>query len=227
MAIIQDLKNICERYTSKGYFVGNTIPESKLNNARMNFPIPPKDEVIALIDTTVMGTCKVGLAICSDGIRWKNDWTQETRKNYLVWNEFNQIKIATNGLYNVQLGNGNFFNTSGGSMKKAIIVNLLNEIQEFLISDFSKENDSNNEVAVEKHDSFTPPPLEQWMIAMDGKQYGPYDILSIRDLLLNGQFKKEKCYVWRKGMANWQFINEVSEFNKILENETPPPPPMF
>lgn len=30
-----------------------------------------------------------------------------------------------------------------------------------------------------------------------------------------------------KGMANWGFINEVSEFSKIFDNETPPPPPMF
>lgn len=226
MVKIEDLIDICERYISSGYYVGDKIPESKLSNASMNFPIPPKEKVIAIVDGTILGTCKTGLAICSSGIRWKNDWKQETRNNYLMWNEFTEIKIATSGLYNVQLGNGNFFNTSGASMKKAIIVNLLNDIKELIISDFTEESDGKNEVACEKHDSFTPPPLEQWMIAMDGKQYGPYDILKIKDLVLKGEFKKEKCYVWKKGMDNWKFMNEISEFNRILGDEVPPLPPM-
>lgn len=228
MKLEEAIYDICDRYTSSGYYVGDTIPEDKLDNARMNFPIPPKEEVIALIDGTVFGTCKVGLAICLSGIRWKNDWTQETRKNYLTWDEFSKVKVSTNGLYKVQLGNGNFFNISGASIKKSVIVNLLNEIQELILSSYFKEDEVAIEFNSEERSSLTSPQLEKWLIAMDGEQYGPYDILKIKELVSNGQLKKEKSYVWKKGMNNWKFMSEVSEFKKIFEDETPPPlPPTF
>ncbi|WP_298845907.1 hypothetical protein [Clostridium sp.] len=75
----EKILEICKKYRFIGYYVYGNIPDKKLNNAILNFPIPLEDEVIALIDSTIFGSCKNGLAVCMSGIYWKNDWITNSK----------------------------------------------------------------------------------------------------------------------------------------------------
>ena len=64
----EKLFKVCVKYLSDGYYVGEAIPPKKLDGARASFPIPETERVAALIDTTVFGSNKTGLAFCEGGI---------------------------------------------------------------------------------------------------------------------------------------------------------------
>lgn len=203
---------VCQKYESNGFFVSD-IPGKKLQNACKYFPIPQPENVIALYDSTVFGSCKTGLAISTDGIYWKNDKLNQSRKNHLSWEEFSRAIVSKSGLSDITFGPGNVFNNSGGSMKRELIINLLKELQTLYKNQTQPPS---------------PPPLAQWMIGINGQQKGPYDEQQIKNMITNKEIDPAKCYVWRKGMANWEIMNQCKDFAHVLENlaETPPDLPL-
>jgi membrane protease subunit (stomatin/prohibitin family) len=64
-----------------------------------------------------------------------------------------------------------------------------------------------------------PPPSTQWFLSRDGQNLGPF---SASQLLANGLTRQ--TYVWRNGLANWQFASEVPELEQLLASVPPPPP---
>lgn len=72
----------------------------------------------------------------------------------------------------------------------------------------------------------TPPPIPnvQYFTAVNGQQAGPFTIQQLQLLVRNGQLTKQ-TYVWKQGMANWDFAENVSEVAALFVTNTPPPPP--
>ncbi len=97
MIAYDDLLSVCVRYSGSDYYVDEVIPPKKLANARTSFPIPDYDRVVALVDTTALGSNKHGLAVCESGIRWSNDWTTDSEQTYLPWDQFATVTIKTKG----------------------------------------------------------------------------------------------------------------------------------
>lgn len=126
-----ELFEICVKYVSDGYYVDETIPKKKLNNARRHFPIPDGERVVALVDTTILGSSKTGLVICEGGIYWRNDWTTKTNRTFLSWKEFSQSTIESERMPSstIELAEGSILNLSGSSFKKADATKLLLDIQ--------------------------------------------------------------------------------------------------
>lgn len=126
-----ELLEICVKYISDGYFVDEAIPTRKLSNARQYFPVPDTERVIALIDTTIFGSNKLGLAICESGLYWRNDWTVKTNRNFLSWSEFAVSSIASERKPSstIQLAEGSILNLSGSSFKKDEAAGLLRQMQ--------------------------------------------------------------------------------------------------
>ncbi len=77
------------------------ISEKRMRNAREHFGIPAEEEVFLLYDDTFFGSNKLGLAITSWGIRWKNIEQVPTRRQSLSWEELTRtpFKIDGHGLY--------------------------------------------------------------------------------------------------------------------------------
>ena len=73
----------------------------------------------------------------------------------------------------------------------------------------------------------TPPPLQsiQYFIGVNGQQQGPFDFGTVKNLITTHQVD-ENVLIWKRGMANWSRLGEVSEFNDILNNCPPPLPSM-
>jgi len=142
MGDIQKILNICGNHEFLSYYVYRNIPAKKLNNAMLNFPIPLADEVIALVDSTIFGSCKTGLAICSSGVYWKNDYLTQSKENYLSWKKFKKAQILHNAkvgsLEHVQIGAGNYFST----IHKVEVAKLLKDLQNNLKGDFFENAES-------------------------------------------------------------------------------------
>lgn len=73
----------------------------------------------------------------------------------------------------------------------------------------------------------TPPsmPSTQYYLGVNGQQQGPFDFESVKSMITSHQID-ENILIWKRGMANWQKIGTVSEFNDTLNNCPPPLPPM-
>lgn len=69
----------------------------------------------------------------------------------------------------------------------------------------------------------TPPPVPQvaYMLSINGNQSGPYNMQQLQQLVQQGTLTKQ-TYVWKQGMANWEFAENVAELS-ILFATTPPP----
>lgn len=73
----------------------------------------------------------------------------------------------------------------------------------------------------------TPPPMPnvQYHISVNGQQMGPYNMQQLQQMAQSGQLTPQ-TYVWKQGMANWDFACNVSELASLFAAPgTPPPPP--
>lgn len=72
----------------------------------------------------------------------------------------------------------------------------------------------------------TPPamPQVQFMLAVNGQQFGPFNMAQLRQLVLSGQLTPH-TYVWKQGMAQWEFAGNVPELANLFAPVTPPPMP--
>ncbi|QJD86424.1 helix-hairpin-helix domain-containing protein [Cohnella herbarum] len=211
-----NLTDICAEYSGGDYYVEEAIPGNKLFNARQSFPIPAEERVIAFVDATVFGSGKNGLAICASGVYWHNDWTTDTERNFLDWMEFAEVHIRRAGVHDIELGVGNVFNMSGSSFRKDVLVSLLKEIQDEII-EILEEEDSYDEYEEEEYEDDEAGDCGagcrlddddgdngfEWRIAIDGQQYGPYDLALIKSMVQALQFAPDSAYVWKPGMSDW------------------------
>lgn len=68
----QAIRDVCKRHAEGSFYFGAEIPEKKLANARISFAIPLSERIIALVDCTMFGSAKDGVAFGENGIYWKN-----------------------------------------------------------------------------------------------------------------------------------------------------------
>lgn len=109
----------------------DAIKPARMQSAVSSFNIPANEKVILLYDDTIFNSSnKVGFAVCARGIYWKNDWSVETKRNYLSWEEFAKRIIKLQGLY-LDLGKGDRIGMAGcGSDEtRNRITRMLKEIQ--------------------------------------------------------------------------------------------------
>ena len=68
----------------------------------------------------------------------------------------------------------------------------------------------------------TPPPMPgaQYMISVGGQASGPYSIPQLQSMAMQGTFTPQ-TYVWKQGMAQWEFAGNVPELGAVF---MPPPP---
>jgi|GEM_PF-2538944 len=103
---------ICGDHAFAELGMGDEIPAKKLRNAREHIPIPESERVLALMDSTVFGSNKEGMAVCTTGIYWKNDWAVKSAEGYLSWAELLGARVEEDAkLAIVLLGGGNRIST--------------------------------------------------------------------------------------------------------------------
>ena len=117
-----------------GLLVGSEIPEKKLRNAQSSFPIPQGEKVIALIDSTLLGSGKTGLAFTNWGVRWNNDSATETRINEYSWAELVKLddkKFSVTEDDEIIFAPGAVFDNTGSDVDSNALVAIIGELRGF------------------------------------------------------------------------------------------------
>ena len=68
-------------------------------------------------------------------------------------------------------------------------------------------------------------PQVSYMIGINGQQSGPFDWNQLQQLVNQGQLTQQ-TYVWKQGMANWEFAGQVPELQPLFTNAAPQMPSM-
>lgn len=136
------LTEVCSRYSEPDYYVTELIPSKKLENSLSYYPAPNSGGVIALIDATLFGSAKNGLAVGVHGISWKNGWfptdwhTMESNKYSFRWHEMRGIPIEKIGFSSIKIGNGSYFSVGACRLKIDVLIKILEEIRTLAISEY-------------------------------------------------------------------------------------------
>lgn len=72
-----------------------------------------------------------------------------------------------------------------------------------------------------------PPPMPtavQYMVAINGQQYGPYNIQQMQQMAQSGQINAS-VLVWAQGMPQWVTAGSVPELASLFMGTPPPMPP--
>ena len=67
-------------------------------------------------------------------------------------------------------------------------------------------------------------PQVSYMVGVNGQQAGPFDWNQLQQLVSQGQLTQQ-TYVWKQGMANWDFAGNVQELQHLFMNAAPPQMP--
>jgi len=65
------LLGVLQNFHTDGLFVSPDIPKKKQDNAFANYGMKSSVKVFTIIDATVFGSAKNGLAFTSEGLFWK------------------------------------------------------------------------------------------------------------------------------------------------------------
>lgn len=68
-------------------------------------------------------------------------------------------------------------------------------------------------------------PQVQYYIGINGQQYGPCDWNKLQQLVQQGQLTQQS-YVWKNGMAQWEFAGNVTELAPLFQGTAPQMPEM-
>ena len=69
----------------------------------------------------------------------------------------------------------------------------------------------------------TAVPQVQYFIGINGQQYGPCDWNKLQQLVQQGQLTQQS-YVWKNGMAQWEFAGNVAELAPLFQGTAPQMP---
>ncbi len=180
MPTINDIYQVCSKYSGSGYFLGNAIPSKRLANASAQIKIPNETTVIAFIDGTLTASGKHGIVICDSGLYWSNNWTTKTSRNYLSWIEFSNVSIRLGKDVtesDIELGEGNLYNSSSTYLGKDKLLQLLKELQ--YLAKYSPESiepahKSDHRSPIDSSPPLPPGEEKSWFVGISGQQKGPF-----------------------------------------------------
>jgi len=69
-----------------------------------------------------------------------------------------------------------------------------------------------------------PPPVLNFNVLINGQSAGPFGLPQLQEMVRGGQLTKD-TYVWKAGMATWDFVRNVQELSALFPPAAPPPPP--
>ena len=120
-------------------------------------------------------------------------------------------KMGENGAGNVNLGNNSEFNPmammAGMALGNVVGQNLGSTLNNAM-------NPTNNAV--------TPPPIpkETYYVAVDGKPTGPYDIETLKTMIMSGNLKSDSL-LWKQGMQSWEKAGNINSLQGLFPPEIP------
>jgi membrane protease subunit (stomatin/prohibitin family) len=130
-------------------------------------------------------------------------------------NKYQQMKAA-DAMENASKNTGG---TGGGMenmMGMAMMQQMMNQQQ---------MNNQNNQQNNQNTGNPPPPPLNSYFVSVNGQQAGPFDMNTLKNMIVQNQLTKT-TFVWKQGMAAWAAAGEVPDIAPLFGAVPPPPPPM-
>lgn len=87
---MNNIQELCKDVSFNKLYNWNNIPQKILNNAILGLGIN-NDEIVLFYDSSSFGNGKTGLAICNNGLYWKNSFCTP---RYLSWNAFRKMNLS-------------------------------------------------------------------------------------------------------------------------------------
>ncbi|SCI86254.1 Uncharacterised protein [uncultured Clostridium sp.] len=87
---MNNIQELCKDVSFNKLYNWNNIPQKILNNATLGLGIN-NDEIVLFYDSSSFGNGKTGLAICNNGLYWKNSFCTP---RYLSWNAFRKTNLS-------------------------------------------------------------------------------------------------------------------------------------
>ena len=144
------LTELCSQYSGHSFYVGELIPQKKLKNALMKYPLHDGGKVIALIDTTFFCSAKEGMLIWENGISWLGS---NSNISAMSWSKLYELGVTINGDY-VKISNDAKFCSAGSGLDKYTVKQLLQRLGDF----WSDERILVKETSISTHTDPGPTP---------------------------------------------------------------------
>ena len=205
MSFVEDIYDICCKHKWEGLFIGEDISGRKSDNVYDEFPISRDEEIIAVIDATLFGSCKYGLAIGTKGLYVNNDWTGTVRRGFLSWDDLKDAHISMKNQNEVEVTPNFTVMLPGTAIEGLDFIAFLADFQDYMVTKGTKKLD------------------KQWWIAIQGTKYGPHTTSKIVEMIHNHEVNPDTL-VWKQGMDQWAALSKVSEFQETLVVVPPPLP---
>jgi hypothetical protein len=131
---VLSLADLCLPFDDEDqFYFDDSIDAKRMKTVRERFAIPPNEKIWLVYDGTIFGSNREGFAICEGGLYWRNDWTTQSKRAFLPWDEFckRTIQIAE---MEIKLGRGDNigFATGSGAALDRKVLKLLVAIQDVL-----------------------------------------------------------------------------------------------
>lgn len=121
--------------------VGGKIPVDKLANAGRSCALPEEEEALAVIDCTVMGSCKNCVVFGREGIYYHNGWASKKQgRGEMPYSDFPNRSFKEAG-WEVDLDRGQFVDLSGSHVSTVSLVGILDGIKQWVIDLESKKDE--------------------------------------------------------------------------------------
>jgi hypothetical protein len=121
--------NALRLHASGDLYIIPNIPSKKLANARQSCAVAADDEVLALVDTTGLGSAKSCLLFATSGIYVKNDWVASSPgRSFLPYSGFVDGGLQRSQRNEVSIG-GVSFNMAWCRIAKDEMVRMLSDVQ--------------------------------------------------------------------------------------------------
>ena len=123
----------------------------------------------------------------------------------------------------MDLGGGGGMNPAGMMMGMAMGGAMANQMTG-MMNNFSQPQQQ----APAMGGTAAPPPIPgatQYTVAINGQQYGPYNMQQMQQMAQSGQINAQTL-VWAQGMPQWAAAGSVPELAQLFMTTPPPMPPM-
>lgn len=212
-----------------GYALEGEISDRKLSAAREAMEIPPGERVLALLDTTLLGNGRAGLAVGEQGLYFVSNGAG-ARVHHMAWGEFlSQTMVMDDELGYVQLGAGRAVYPSlrpGLSMfTTPRIYALLMDLRTTLRLAM-REGLLASALAQE---SAPPAAPQEWELSYKGERFGPFDLTLAARLMAQGRPPIKGCLARRgntgrfEPVLRWpELMAEVRQQRESAPDTAPP-----
>lgn len=129
---LEAIRQICSRAQGlESVYFEDAIQPKRMENARARMEIPADEKVILLYDDTIFnGKNDVGFAVCAGGLYWRNDWTVDSKRRKMTWEEFAKREIRLNVLqFDLEFGDAIGVAGCGSGEVREKLLAMLREIQ--------------------------------------------------------------------------------------------------